>query len=397
MSAPVVPVAGARFEWANMARGAAALAVVLGHFGVVFWMAQDVAASLARRPALYPGAEGAPLFARGLAAVPVDLGAFGVALFFLVSGFVIAVSIDRYSRPGFLVGRLMRILPTYAAGYLVTCAVVWAMSDPGGELTLAGVLVGCVPGLGLLLGVPTPADGIVWTLIIEFVFYGVCLVAFRRLTRGWVAVVVIGAGCVAAQLLLPPLGVQTAAPWAGVVHIGLLAAPFIPLMLVGVVLSARRRGQMSGAVATTLVPALLLLHTVLLWRSELVRVGVAFQVACLLGAGVFLLAWRLGDGWGRNRVAAVLADLSYPLYVVHAVLGYAVLSVLAGRGVPPLVCVPVAVAVALTAAWVLHRLVEVPTHQWGRRWARAISGRPPTRETAPEPVPVAAAQVREPG
>lgn len=52
--------------------------------------------------------------------MPVELGALGVGAFFLVSGYVIALSVERYSRRGFLVGRLMRVLPTFAAGYLVT-------------------------------------------------------------------------------------------------------------------------------------------------------------------------------------------------------------------------------------------------------------------------------------
>jgi peptidoglycan/LPS O-acetylase OafA/YrhL len=88
-----------------------------------------------------------PRFARLLAALPVDLAALGVvALFFRISGYVIAISIDRYRRRGFLVGRCMRVFPTYAAGYLVTCAVVWAMSDPKHELVPMRVLAGAIPG-----------------------------------------------------------------------------------------------------------------------------------------------------------------------------------------------------------------------------------------------------------
>jgi hypothetical protein len=121
---------------------------------------------------LYAGDTSAPRFARLLAAITVEFGALGVALFFMISGYVIAISLDRYSRRGFIVGRFMRVLPTYAAGYLVSCVVVWAVSDPGHELIPTHVLAGMVPGLPVLVGVPAPADGIVWTLIVELVFYG---------------------------------------------------------------------------------------------------------------------------------------------------------------------------------------------------------------------------------
>ena len=382
MSDTAASPGGARFEWANMLRGVASLSVVVGHFAVVFWMAQDAGASLARRPALYPGSTGAPAFSRALAAVPVDFGAFGVGLFFLVSGFVIAVSVDRYSRRGFVVGRLTRILPTYAAGYLVTCGVVAVMRDPHHELGVVPVLVGCVPGLGVLLGVPTPGDGIVWTLIIELVFYVVCLVAYRRMTRGWVPVLAVAAACAGAQVGLGHLGPVTGRFWSGLSYLVALAAPFIPLMLVGVVLSGHRRGHLRTGAVAALVPVLVVVHTVLLRTNPVVHVGVPFHVGCLLAVVLFLLGWRTGGAWRRSRPVDALADLSYPLYVVHAVLGYAILSVLAGRGVPPVLAVLVATAAGLGAAWVLHRVVEVPTHHWGRGWARRLTPAAPV--TAPE-------------
>ena len=58
---------------------------------------------------LYAGDTSAPRFARLLAAIPVEFGALGVALFFIISGYVIAISLDRYSRRGFIVGRFMRV------------------------------------------------------------------------------------------------------------------------------------------------------------------------------------------------------------------------------------------------------------------------------------------------
>ena len=47
----------------------------------------------------------------------LSLGQLGVALFFLVSGFVIPISLPKYSVPGFLVARVLRIYPTYAVAF----------------------------------------------------------------------------------------------------------------------------------------------------------------------------------------------------------------------------------------------------------------------------------------
>jgi peptidoglycan/LPS O-acetylase OafA/YrhL len=378
-----------RIEWANALRGVAALSVLAVHYLVAFYTNNAAAAGLARRPPLWATDEGAPRWSTWLAAVPVDLAAFGVGLFFLISGFVIAISLDRYSRRGFVVGRSMRILPTYAAGYLVTCTVIWAMSDPAHELTPGRVLAGMVPGLANVLGVAAPADGIVWTLVVEIVFYAFCLVAYRTLTRRWWAVAAAAAVCVALQVGLPRLPWELGRPFAGIVYILVLASPFVPVMLVGVAVSALRSGQMSLRAVVILVPALAATHTLLLTTSPVVTVSVQYRVTFVLTIAAFCAVAALAGGWRPHPVADFFADISYPLYVVHGVLGYALLYSFAVAGLRSPVAVPVTVAVAVTVAWVLHRLVEVPSHRRGRLWARHLSAvrtvAPPAASPADEP------------
>ncbi|NTW41234.1 MAG: acyltransferase [Cellulomonadaceae bacterium] len=370
-----------RVEWANALRGAAALIVIVAHFGVVFWMNQDAGAGLARRSPLYSGDAAAPGFARLLAAAPLEFGALGVALFFLLSGYVIAISLDRYSRRGFIIGRAMRVLPTYAAGYLVTCAVVWAMSDPGGELVPSHVLAGMIPGLPIVLGIPAPADGIVWTLIVELVFYGVCLVAYRSLTRSPWVILAASVTCAAAQLVIPvPLASGTLL--GGILYILLLACPFIPVMLVGATLSAARRGQVSRQATALLVPVLVVTHVVLLSTSAVLPVAVEYRATFVVAIALFCVFASMGRPRSPHRLSSFFADISYPLYVVHPVLGYAFLSVLAGRGVPAIVAVLAATIVAIAAAWLLHVAVERPSHRWGRRWAGRFADAPRADEAA---------------
>ncbi|CAL8972052.1 hypothetical protein CELL_01193 [Cellulomonas sp. T2.31MG-18] len=366
---------GHRVEWANALRGIAAGCVLAFHFGVVFWVRQDVAASLARRPALYAGDAHAPALSRLVERSGVDLGAFGVALFFLLSGFVIAISLERYTRGGFLVGRLLRVLPTYAAGFAVTVAVVRLMGDPGHELSVSGVLTGMVPGLALASGARAPGDGIVWTLIIEMVFYGVCLIGYRRLTRGWVAPLVVAAACVLVQLAVPAPHVVVGSAVGGMTYIVLLAAPFVPVMLLGGVLSGMRRAAVGRGAAWAVAGVLAATHVVLLSTTRVVATNLGYRLTFLAAIGLFSALVVAGDRWRPHRLLARLADVSYPLYVVHPVLGYALISVLVGHHVPVAIAVLGATVVVLAAAWSLHVLVEVPTHQVGRAWARGLTAR----------------------
>jgi len=165
----------------------------------VFWFSQPAAAALVHRAPLPVDPANMPWFARLVQWMQIDFGGLGVALFFLLSGYVIAMSLEKYSRLGFLVGRSMRILPTYAVGFLVTCSAVWLIS---GRPPIYEVGAGLIPGLSMLFRLPTVSDGIVWTLIIELVFYSICLIWFRKLTRSWVAITATGIGCAAVQILL---------------------------------------------------------------------------------------------------------------------------------------------------------------------------------------------------
>jgi peptidoglycan/LPS O-acetylase OafA/YrhL len=365
--------------------------MVLGyHFAVAFWVHQDVSAGLARRDPLYLDDAAVPRSAQFLNWLPIDFAALGVGLFFLLSGYVIAISLDRYSRRGFLIGRIMRVLPTYAAGYLVSCATIAAVSDPNRELSPGSVLTGTVPGLQFVLGTTAPGDGIVWTLIIELVFYAICLAAYRKLTTRWQAIAAAAALCAVIQWLVDPVPPDTSL--GGLRYIVLLACPYIPVMLVGVTLSAHRRFNLGYKATAALVPLLAGLHLLLASTNQIAPTTLEYRLTFVGTIAAFTAIWLFGDGLKRHPVADFFADISYPLYVVHPVLGYALLSVMAGHGFRAPLAVLAAAAAAIATAWMLHKLVEAPTHRLGQRWARSIGYQPgaaemATHAAAKEPTP----------
>ncbi len=361
-----------RVHWANALRGVAAGAVVIFHLGALFWTDQETGAWLARAQPLYGGDSDAPTFARVLDALPLNLGAFGVSLFFVISGCVIAYSLERYSRRGFLIGRCLRILPTYAAGYLITCAVIASQGDPRDELGFGAVLAGSVPGLQHVLGRSAPADGIVWTLTIEIVFYVVCLIGYRRLTGSIGALFAVAVACVAVQQVISP-DASASATVSGFQYLVLIAAPFLPVMLVGVTLSGVRRQTFSRRSAAAAVLALSATHYWLLRTSAVVETSEEYRVSFVLTIGLAVLISATSGRWTQSAPLNWVSGISYPLYVVHPVLGYAVLSQFASRDLPASLGVCCALSFVTAVAWVLHVAVERPSHRLGRRLGRALS------------------------
>lgn len=350
------------------------MSVLIQHYAVVFWMSHKVAAQIGAFPPITDLA--IPNFAMALSSTPVILGQFGVGLFFLVSGFVIPYSFLQLSSAGFLVGRAWRIYPTYIAGFAITLAALATATNifyVAFPYSAREVLVHAVPGLRDLLGSP-PIDYVVWTLEVEVKFYLVCALLAPWLRRGSMLVFVAPAVMACLVIMAPPW----LPPWHES-HVRLyqfanavtLSLPLIVYMFIGVALNYVQRG-VQPSILMMAVSAFLFAALMTDWTfgiSSVAHLGWSYGAAAI----VFVTAMSFQEAWPNGRATRFFADVSYPLYVCHPVLGYLTLRLLAGAAVPAPLAVLLAAAVALLTAYFLHKVVETPTHRIGQRLARRIS------------------------
>ncbi len=358
-----------RIAFAQALRGLAAVSVLLSHYTQHFWTNRTTAGALVGAP-IWDGPSPGVL-ALHLALPPGFAGHFGVAVFFLISGFVVPLSLIGRGRAGFALGRVLRIWPTYAAGLLVTMAAVWACARHFGNPVPFGIGQWLAHLLFVqdVLGLPT-IDGISWTLAIEVRFYLLCLLIAPAIRAGAVrpllvaGLVLAGLSAVAAAIPWPPGGQAAREELA-------LSAQMITFMLVGTVFAAFHRGTAGGAACLGTGAALLGLFA-LQWAGgimgwQTVPGLTAYGCALALFGGLFAIRHRI------RRVPApldALARISYPLYVVHAVAGYAVMHLLLEAGAPAWAAILATTALALAAATLLHLLVEVPTQRAGHLVSR---------------------------
>ena len=356
--APPRPASG-RILFASHLRGLAALAVAMSHLIGVYWAMPGVAAAVTVTPL-----QGGPLPATfALVADPrLQLGPLGVAVFFLISGFVIPVSLQRHAPGGFLLARALRIYPTYVVAQLLQMLVVaadarvWGTAFPYSAWSVAA---NCLL-VENYLGVPS-LDLVNWTLGVELKFYLLMALLAPLIGRGSVAALL--GIALAAIGLNAGIGAISATRFA-TARFGLLTAMsydslYVVFMTLGVAFNYHLRGLLRTPALVALVGVLAGLFLGCWWISRLAGQFPWVPENYLYALALFALLYALRRHVPRSRVLGALAAISYPFYLLHVLLGFSLLKLLMLRAHlaygPSLLLTLGAVGLVATA---LHLTVE---------------------------------------
>jgi len=317
-----------RIDWLDSLRGVAILLVALYHF-------------TARYPQKYGWAKfaDAPLFR-------LYFGWTGVELFFMISGFIIYLSIQNKKGPAeFLTARLSRLVPPYWAAIVIMVAIEplhamvfstplrHAPVDVAINLTMATELVGA-PLL----------DGVFWTLFVELRFYILFAVVWqfvdlRKRHSFYASYLLVLAAASGTAFGLPLGGDFILFPifWLGIGACklwekGLTIWEFMALGFI-------------TTLSTSLVN----------WQGR--EIFVAIPVFCAL----FLLSQRAFLHAGAAKILrplALLGRISYSFYLLHSAIGYIILGWFSSMGLSFNLAIATALATSASAAAICFFLVE---------------------------------------
>lgn len=322
---------GARVLELDAIRGLAALAVVFFHYGYKY----DV---------LY-GHTGEFPFS-------VKWGQYGVQIFFMISGFVILMTLERSARiADFAVSRFSRLYPAYWAALILTTAIVQLLGVTDLIFPPSVFLINLTM-LQMAFGVPN-IDGAYWTLFVELCFYvsmAACAAVGLLKHILWVMIPAVVAAWLA-PMGIAALGYEP--PY--LLYLIVWSVPFFAIGMSFYCLSAKRE------------------NAALCWAVILVAMAVSFEFGqwrlfgvAAIGASLFalLLSGKLGFLGARPFVA--LGALSYTLYLVHESIGWAIIRRLEASGYAPELAVAVAIGVAFASSWLLTTYVERPALRYIR-------------------------------
>ena len=298
-----------------------------------------------------------------------DFGFLGVAMFFLLSGYIISEVAVRESRQVFAVRRLLRIYPALVVSVFLIVGLDalrpslglshqgFGMRQSAWAMTL----------LNYLRAAEAPVNGVAWSLMVEVLFYGLiflCLGLLKRrplLAIGVEISVHRGSAHLCARLSDRRRGAELVSPR----RLGCLPSS-----------SGDRSGRVdlaftpceSARVAAAIAVAAWLLFVLGMRRihTGFLAPASSYGVSVALASAVFVFAVANEERIRLPRWIASLSVISYSAYLIHGPLTEMIMDRLA-PSVPFTVHMLIAIAVLAIVATLMWRLVEVPSQTLARR------------------------------
>jgi len=309
-------------------------------------------------------------------------GHFGVCLFFLVSGFIITHVAQREDRLTFGIKRVLRIYPVLIVS-VIALPLTYKYWTPwvGIPNPYAHISLESMAYSGSLLNYYTTKHWAInmaaWTLAIEMLFYVICLVLLPLLQRRprW-----------AISLELAFVGLFIALTRnIGTARLLCENIVFLPCLLIGQTMYFHRTGRIRFPSAALFCAVAYLLYI----QGRAIAPAERFEhehkrIASFVFAWfVFVVAMQNNHrlrlpGW-INRTA----DVSYSMYLFHAMIGVPILLLLKTR-TPYELNLAVAIIAVLLVSYLSWRFIERPTQSLAR-WLLSFRDRRPAILQMPPP------------
>ncbi len=287
-------------------------------------------------------------------------GHFAVDLFFIISGFVIFMTLERsQSTMEFAVSRFARLWPAYMTCAAFTGSVIVLLHFNPMQLTIKDALLNPLM-MSKALG-NVAIDPSYWTLTYEVLFYAGATVTFLllRIRRmEWVCL-----AWLVMAFIARISGFDTNHQRFGVI----LGVDFCQLFVLGMMIYLISKRRHTWLTMLTV----LLAFSMTLFGPDFNPGHLKLWQFMLMTAVFALTVWLIAEG--RLHFLNIwpllfLGDISYSLYLVHQIAGYWVIGKLEGLGWNPNVVMLVAILGAIAVATCVRRLVEVPAQKAIRGW-----------------------------
>ena len=285
----------------------------------------------------------------------LTIGKYGVLLFFMVSGFVILMTLDKTKRPlDFIVSRFSRLYPAFWISVCLTFIIVTTSSLTDRKVTFSQALLNLtmVPSL---LSIPS-VDAVYWTLIIELMFYFIMFMVymFKLITK--IEIVALFWLLFQSTILILDL--------SNFIHVRegvrfLLLVQYAHFFIAGMIFYRCYYNRINW-------PRMLILSFCCI--NQLLMGSLETDVFTMC---IFVLFILFSKGY-LKRIAVkpivFFGTISYPLYLTHQNIGYAILTYFGKTSISYTFALSLTLICAVLIATIITFTVELPSRSGIRNW-----------------------------
>jgi peptidoglycan/LPS O-acetylase OafA/YrhL len=275
------------------------------------------------------------------------IGRYGVYLFFIISGFVTIMALERIEKPlDFIIFRFSRLYPAYWFAVLLTFSIVGIFSLPGREVSISDAIIN-LSMFQKWFNVPY-VDGTYWALSIFLSFYIIMLIFYKlKLIKHIELVSIIWLLLILSRLLLERfLGFKI----PGVIKLSLLL-DFGNLFIMGITfyLIKTKGGNLFRHM---IIGCCLLVQWPLSSKS-------AFMVSCFSVLFFYFFIQKYLC-FIALKPLIFIGNISYSLYIIHQNIGYVIIRNLYNYNLNYFMIILVPTLISLFLASLITFYIERP-------------------------------------
>lgn len=281
-------------------------------------------------------------------------GDFGVQLFFMISGFVIFMSLVAINNiQQFVIARFSRLYPTYWVCIAITVLFVTFLPTPTLEIkNFSQILVNLTMIQGHLR--VRHIDEVYWSLGIEFFFYFIMGMIYylKKLHRINVISFI--------WLLICIITTYWEFPFSKII-LNLLIVRYAPLFIAGIFFF-RLRTVPQDKVSHILILMTLIVNILYVLKGhEDISIRIFYLTIIY---GIFYLLTYFKISLFYNRILLFLGDISYPLYLLHNVIGYTIIFRIRAVSNNQFVYVLITTLTTVLLAYLVSKFIEKPSNRF---------------------------------
>lgn len=283
----------------------------------------------------------------------VKYGYMAVAVFFILSGFLMYLKIDNEKPKKFAIKRIIRLYPAFITAMILT-TVVMIISGDEFKSKVCNIKE-WILNLTMLpeLFRQKPVDGVYWTLQIEIIFYAIIwlIILMRKQDK----IKIVSLIWISISVIVNVLIIQTDNLILKAIRIFGITQ-YCQLFITGIIMCCFYKNENSKINYLVLVLCLL---------NQLISLGLEYTIFLLLFDIVFyfiVIRKIIVYKFINNKFILKISEISYPLYLTHQFIGFAIINKIEKLGLTNEIYIIIPIITAVFIAFIIHKYIEKPSY-----------------------------------